>query len=148
MESRVTFSYATNTRLFQALFMTIIFEACSEEIISFYAKIFFAIKLSHTQLPKLKQKLDFGDIAYKKANLNEINEFCCSASFFSLLFEQRRLDVRSLVPMDPWNSPRFFTYHHKTQIWTRALGQSWIVSPDQKIEYPSTKAATETKDHN
>ena len=48
----------------------------------FHAKVFFAIKLSHTQPSKLKQKLDFGAIAYKKANWNKINEFCCSASFF------------------------------------------------------------------
>ena len=47
----------------------------------FHAKVFFAIKLSHTQPPKPWQKLDFGAFAYRKANWNEINEFIAQHPF-------------------------------------------------------------------
>ena len=47
----------------------------------FHGKVFFAIKLSHTQPPKPWQKLDFGAFAYKKANWNEINEFIAQHPF-------------------------------------------------------------------
>ena len=48
---------------------------------AFHTKFFFAIKLSHTQPPKPRQKLDFGAFVYKKANLNKINEFIAQHPF-------------------------------------------------------------------
>ena len=113
----------------------------------FHAKVFFAIKLSHTKPPKPWQKLDFRAFAYKTVNWNEINEFIAQYPFLPYCLSN--VDLM----LDLWYQWLYEILQDFLPIITNTDLNSHPGSVMDrltlsKIEYPSTKAATETNAHN